>query len=59
LYGGESPTGKERSAVSYVSLNPVRARLVSRAEEWARVARRAPGLKAVAIPVGEQLNLLQ
>jgi putative transposase len=23
-----------RSAVSYVSLNPVRARLVSRAEEW-------------------------
>jgi putative transposase len=116
-----------RSAVSYVSLNPVRARLVPRAEEWAwssvrahlageddslvsvrpvldrwptfrdllleddeekftslreaecigrplgtvdfvtelerrlgrRIARRAPGRKAVAIPVGEQLNLLQ
>ena len=116
-----------RSAVSYVSLNPVRARLVRRAEEWAwssvrahlagsddsmvsvrpvldrwpnfrdllledyeekfsslreaggigrplgtaefvtqlerrlgrPIARRAPGRKAVAIPVGEQLNLLQ
>jgi len=116
-----------RSAVSYVSLNPVRARLVSRAEErpwsnvpahlageddslvsvrpvlerWATfrdllleeceekltslreaegigrplgtagfvielerrlgrpIARCAPGRKAVAIPVGEQLNLLQ
>ncbi len=116
-----------RSAVSYVSLNPVRARLVSRAEEWAwssvrahlagrddslvsvrpvldrwpsfrdllledleekfislreaegigrplgtadfvtslerrlgrPIARRAPGRKAVTIPVGEQLNLLQ
>jgi putative transposase len=115
-----------RSAVSYVSLNPVRARLVSRAEEWAwssvrahlvgeddslvsvrpvlgrwpnfrdlledceekfislreaegigrplgtadfvtelerrlgrSVARRAPGRKAVAIPVGERLNLQQ
>jgi putative transposase len=116
-----------RSAVSYVSLNPVRARLVSRAEEWAwssvrahlageddslvsvrpvldrwptfgdllledceekfislreaegigrplgtadfvtelerrlgrPIARRAPGRKTVAIPVGEQLNLLQ
>ena len=116
-----------RSAVSYVSLNPVRARLVSRAQEWTwssvrahlageddrlvsvrpvldrwptfrdllledceekfislreaegigrplgtagfvtelerrlgrPIARRAPGRKAVAIPVGEQLNLLQ
>ena len=116
-----------KSAVSYVSLNPVRARLVSRAEEWAwssvrahlageddslvsvrpvldrwpnfrdllledyeekftslreaegigrplgtadfvtelerrlgrPIARRAPGRKAVAIPVGEQLNLPQ
>ena len=116
-----------RSAVSYVSLNPVRARLVSRAEGWALssvrahlageddslvsvrpvldrwptfrdlllevyeeefislrqaegigrplgtadfvielerrlgrpIARRAPGRKAAAIPVGEQLNLLQ
>ena len=116
-----------KSAVSYVSLNPVRARLVSCAEEWAwssvrahlageddslvsvrpvldrwpnfrdllledyeekftslreaegigrplgtadfvtepehrlgrPIARRAPGRKAVAIPVGEQLNLLQ
>ena len=30
-----------RSAVSYVSLNPVRARLVSRAEEWAWSSVRA------------------
>jgi putative transposase len=110
-----------RSAVSYVSLNPVRARLVSRSsarahlageddslvsvrpvlDRWPTfrdllledyedkftslreaegigrslgtadfvtelerrlgrpIARRAPGRKAVAIPVGEQLNLLQ
>jgi putative transposase len=30
-----------RAAVSYVSLNPVRARLVSRAEEWAWSSVRA------------------
>jgi putative transposase len=68
-----------RSAVSYVSLDPVRARLVSRAQaegigrplgtadfvtELERrlrrpIARRVPGRKAAAIPVGEQLNLLQ
>jgi putative transposase len=61
------------SAVCYVSLNPVRAGLVARAEDWPwssvvsglerligrPIARRSAGRRPAAKIQGEQLNLLQ